>query len=253
MRLVLRARMAWLGVGLAACAFRVASLPLPLSALVPVFCIFTATRLQNDWRDRNHDLKKGKRFASGHPGLFLGLVFSSWALCGLLIVIAALQNRMLALLLLLMVLEGLIYSETRRVPWLPISISVLLSASPAFFPATLTSDVNRMLPLFAVAALFIFGREMLKDLEDSAIDAGYKWTIPVAYGERTAKWLAIGSIVAACAVAATISPWTLGGSIVAVMGLFLFSRDSPLSTTMNWLDIGAALVVVTLVMFPSVP
>jgi 4-hydroxybenzoate polyprenyltransferase len=86
-----------------------------------------------------------------------------------------------------MALAGLLYSEVRKIPWTPISLSALTSGSPAFLPSTLRADAAEMWPLFAAASLLMFGREILKDLEDETIDQGYKWTIPVAYGERATE------------------------------------------------------------------
>ena len=253
MRLVLRTSMACLAVGLAASAFRLAKLPIPLSILAPVFFIFCAARLQNDWRDRYQDRKRGKTFASSHQRLFLLCLLSCWAVCCSLIVIVALHNVLSGLLLAAMALAGLLYSETREIPWLPISISAIASASPAFLPSTLEPNAERMLPLFAAAALLIFGREILKDLEDKRFDGDYKWTIPLAYGDQAAKRLAIASIAGACVAVATISPLAIGGVLVAGIGLTLFYRDTSPAATMNWLDMGAALVIATLVTFPSLP
>lgn len=237
-------------MGLAATAYRLTKLPVPAWTLAAVLCIACATRLQNDWRDRYHDLQKGKTLASAHPKPFMATVLSFWAVCSLLVTTIAIQNRTSALLLVALALAGLLYSEARRIPWAPILLSAIASASPAFLPSALEADVGRLLPLFAVAALLIFGREILKDLEDKTFDAGYKWTIPLAYGYRTAKWLAIASIAGACGIAATISPLAIAGILAAGTGLVLCSRDSAPATTMNCLDAGAALVIGALLLFP---
>ena len=253
MRLVLRTSMACLAVGLAASAFRLAKLQISLSILASVFFIFCAARLQNDWRDRYQDRKRGKTFASSHQRIFLSCLLACWAVCCLLIVIVASRSATSALLLSAMALAVLLYSETRKIPWLPISLFTITCASPAFLPSTLESNTERMLPLFAAAALFIFGREILTDLRDKEFDRTYKWTIPVAYGDRAAKWLAIISIAGACIAVATISPLVIAGILVAGMGLTLFCRDTSPTRTTNWLDGGAALVVAALVTFPPPP
>ena len=238
MRMASRATMAFLAVGLAVSAFRLAKLQLSLATLASVFCIFCVARLQNDWRDRYQDIKKEKKFASSYAKLFLLYLLLCWAVCCLLIGMVALQNKMSTLLLVAMALVGLFYSETRKIPWLPISLSAITSASPAFLPLPLEPDAARML-LFVAATLLIFGREILKDLEDKKFDEDYKWTIPLAYGDRTAKWLVIVSVAGACVFAAAISPLTIPGILVASIGLVLFCRSIPPATTMNWLDAGA--------------
>lgn len=252
-RLVLRTTMACLAVGLAATALRIAGQPVSALTLAAVFLIFCAARMQNDWRDRRQDIKKGKTFAARRPRLFASLLLANWAACGALIGLEALRSVPLALLLAAMVVAGLVYSETRRVPWMPISISVITSASPAFIPSTLVPGAKPMLPLFAAAALFILGRELLKDLDDRPIDGGYKWTIPVAYGERTAKWVAVLSLAGACVACAAISPLTLLGIVVAAVGVTLIGLDGSRSATLDWLDAGAALVILALLVFPTLP
>jgi hypothetical protein len=246
----LRLSMACLAVGLAVTAFRLTRLPLSLSPLAAVFCITCATMLQNDWRDRYHDIKKGKTFASAHPRIFLLLLLSVWSACCLLVGAIALQNAGPALLLAAMAVAGLIYSETRKIPWAPIILTAITSASPAFLPATLAADASRTLPLFAAAALLVFGREILKDLADEKFDAGHKWTIPLAYGDRTAKWLAMLSVVGGCLIAAIISPLVVAGIFLAAIGVVLFWRNISPATAKSWLDTGVAVALAVLVTFP---
>ncbi|MBN9511047.1 MAG: UbiA family prenyltransferase [Alphaproteobacteria bacterium] len=250
MKLALRGSMAYLAVGLAVSAFRITKVPLSFSALAAVFCVFCVARLQNDWRDRHHDIGKGKLLATERPVLFLTGLLAAWMVCGALIAATATHHLQTALLLCAMALAALLYSETRRLQWVPISLSALTSASPVFLPATVEPGAQWMLPLFAAAALLIFGREILKDLEDRRIDGGYKWTIPLAYGDRTAKWLVIASVAGAAVAAAAISPFGIAGVCVVGIGLLLFSRDTSPAMAMHWLDAGAALVIGALVMFP---
>jgi 4-hydroxybenzoate polyprenyltransferase len=249
-KLALRGSMAYLGVGLVVCAFRIANVPLSFSVLAAVFCVFCVARLQNDWRDRYHDVGKGKLFASERPRMFLFVLVAAWAICCALIAITAVGHWPAALLLCGMALAALLYSETRRLRWVPISLSALTSASPVLLPATVVRGTDPMLSLFAAVALLIFGREILKDLEDRRIDAGYKWTIPLAYGDRTAKWLAIASVAGAAALAAAVSPLGIAGVCIAAVGLVLVSRDTAPADAMKWLDAGAAFVIGALVIFP---
>lgn len=242
--------MACLAVGLTVAAFRLAKLEPPVIALAAVFCIACAARLQNDWRDRFHDRKKGKTLASAHPWAFVLGVLASWSVCCLLVAVIAVQSATLALVLAALALAGMIYSETRAVPWLPISLSAAASAAPALLPSALQGGTVQMLPLFGAAALLVFGREILKDIEDEGVDGGYKWTIPLAYGNRTAKWLVVASVAGGCAVAAIISPLAIAGVALAVTGIVLVWRNAAPAATMRWLDAGAALVIIALAVFP---
>jgi 4-hydroxybenzoate polyprenyltransferase len=234
-------------IALAMSAFRLTEHKPSLLVLAALFCIVGATRLQNDWRDRYHDIGKGKALACSRPRLFAGCVLGLWALCCVLIGVVALQSGMTALLLGAMGLIGLVYSEARRIPWAPILLCSITAASPAFLPATLDQGLNRTLPLFVAAALLIFGREILKDFEDKKIDENYKWTIPLAYGERTAKWLVGMSVSGACIVVATITPWAIAGTVIMAAGLVLLRRDVSPQRAANWVDVGAAFAVAALV------
>lgn len=250
MRHALRVSMACLAVGLAVAAFRVAQLAPPLASLGAVFGIACSARLQNDWRDRVHDINKGKTFASVHPRLFLLGLAASWGVCCLLVAVIAVQSPRLALILAALMLAGALYSETRRVPWLPICLSATASAAPAVLPLALGGDSARILPLVGAAGLLVFGREILKDIEDAGFDGGYKWTIPLAYGHRAARWLVISSIGAGCMVVAALSAPAVVGIVLAGIGLVLFWRNASPAATMKWLDAGAALAIIALAAFP---
>jgi len=249
MRHALRLSMACLAVGLTVAAFRLAKLAPPLAILAAVFCIFCAARLQNDWRDRFHDIKKGKTLASAHPRLFLLGVVASWGVCCMLVAAIAVQSAASALALAAIILAGVAYSETRGVPWLPICLSAGASAAPAFLPSA-QGGIAPMLPLFGAAALLVFGREILKDMEDEEFDGGYKWTIPLAYGNQAARRLAISSIAGGCVVVATISPLAVAGVVLAAGGILLVWRNASPAVAMKWLDTGAALVIAALAAFP---
>ncbi|WP_048863408.1 hypothetical protein, partial [Acidisphaera rubrifaciens] len=55
-----RAFMACLAAALAVAAFRVAGVALPPVVVPAVFALACVARLQNDWRDRRHDRRKGR-------------------------------------------------------------------------------------------------------------------------------------------------------------------------------------------------
>ncbi len=213
--------------------------------LVALFIVIaaSATIAHNDWRDKEHDAKKGKTFALNHSKSFGAMVVLLWfaslsGAVGLWIL-----NPWYGILSGLIVVSGLIYSETRRIPLLPVLLVALTSASPTLY-VNLRND--KVLAIFVVSALLIFGREILKDLDDCSHDAGYKWTLPLAFGRHAAKILA-GSIVLILPLVATwISIKTLAGAPFFLMSascLILNKNHRPAKTL---LDIGMVTVIVVL-------
>ena len=108
----------------------------------------------------------------------------------------------------------------------------------------------QMLPLFGAAALLVFGREILKDVEDEEIDGGYKWTIPLAYGNRAARMAR--HVVHRWRMRRrrnhfSFPPWRVLCSRVLAL---CWSGGTLLPPPMKWLDAGAALVIIALAAFP---
>ncbi|MFH1866803.1 MAG: hypothetical protein ABIJ81_01835 [Patescibacteria group bacterium] len=156
-----------------------------------VISVASATMMQNDLRDRFHDIKKGKVFTTKNYNNFWLITVLLWLFSLLLILYGWMYHGSSGLLPLLAVIVGLIYSETRRLPLVPIILVSLTSAAPALFPIFLGYSAPILWYLYIVTVLIIFSREMIKDIEDSLIDGGYKWTLPLYLdlGNHSSKWL----------------------------------------------------------------
>lgn len=163
-------------------------------AFLPALTVFTiacAANLQNDWRDRFHDVKKGKTLALRQPLRFELFLCAVWVLAASLCLVLAQSGYRQAMICVLMIIAGGMYSETRIIPLLPTLLVALTSASAAL----LAGFGYEQIVLFALIFGTIFSREIIKDLMDHEIDAGYKWTLPVAMGSYFSKAVAINLAV----------------------------------------------------------
>ena len=209
----------------------------------------SATMLQNDWRDRFHDVRKGKMLAYQHPGKFLALLSVFWLVSGGLIALAAVHDTSVGIALAILAVAGILYSETRMIPFVPIVLVSLASASPAALPLATGTSSEKLWLLFLSATLVVFAREVTKDLDDKQIDGGYKWTIPLAFGEQRSRILAAVVIVAGLVAAAKVSLAILPAASLAVIAAVALVRGVRPSTSRKYLDAGMALVILTLITF----
>ena len=216
-------------------------------AVAAVFFIASATMLQNDWRDRFHDIRKGKVLACQHAGKFLALLSAFWLVSGGLIALAAVHDTSVGVALAILAVAGVVYSETRMIPLVPIVLVSLASASPAALPLAAGANSEKLWLLFLSAILVVFAREITKDLDDKQIDGGYKWTIPLAFGEQRSRILAAVVIVAGLVAAAKVSLMILPAASLAVIAAVALVRGVKPSTSRKYLDAGMALIILTLI------
>lgn len=232
-------------------SFRITGGAPPAVAVIAVLVIACATMLQNDWRDRYHDERKGKLFALQHQTAFLLAVVVFWTVSLGLIIIAAAENLSMGMMLLLMASAGLIYSETYRIPSAPVLVVSLTSASPALLPMV-AGGVQTSAPwlLFLSMALCIFGREISKDLSDEKIDMGYKWTFPIAIGTKRASILAaITLTVGVVLVMILVSRATFPGALMVMAGALLLVYNHGPDAVSNYLrDLGVTVILLTLIL-----
>lgn len=236
----LRLPVATLAILLAYVSFKISSVDVNSTALVALFFISCATMLQNDWRDRYHDIEKGKILAIKKSHLFFICLDTLWIISFLLILAATAENKALGIILALVALCGVLYSETRRVPFLPIFLVSITSASPTLLPIAIGADWHKIWPLSITAALIILGREITKDIEDAHIDVGYKWTIPVAFGREKAELAAVIAITAGLIVILAISFLALPALIFGLRGVFLIINRGSLRVSRGFLDLSMA-------------
>lgn len=232
---------------LAATGFVLAGMRVSRVATAVVFLGMVANMLQNDWRDRFHDIRKGKTLAYERPRAFLALLTAVWVVDAGLIILASASNAKLGITLATLGAAGMVYSETRRIPVAPIAIVSLVSAGPVILPLADGASSEKLLPLFMSTILVIFAREVAKDIDDEGIDRGYKWTIPLALGGRRSRALAAAAIVLGSAVAAKVSLAVLPGAAIMVAAAVALARGAKPHTVRRCLDAGMALAILALI------
>lgn len=156
--------------------YRLEHLPTNWGLVIIIFILTGLTMLQNDYFDREHDLKKGKRFAYENPKFLLKFLVAGWTLT---LLSAALYYPSQFIFLSLIAGIGFFYSFFRKITGLSHFTVAVLSASPLFLAEMYHS--NQAVIWFSVAVfLGIYAREALKDVEDRVIDQGYKNTLLTA-------------------------------------------------------------------------
>jgi 4-hydroxybenzoate polyprenyltransferase len=213
--------------------------------LIALFIVIVSSAIMahNDWRDKEHDAKKGKTFALNNSKPFKAMVMLLWFASLVSAIGLWILNPWYGILSGLVIVSGLIYSETRRIPLLPVLLVALTSASPALYA---NPKNDKVLAIFLVSALLVFGREILKDLDDCSHDIGYKWTLPIALGKRVAKFLA-GLIVLVLPLVATwVSIKTLAGTPFLLISALCLILNKNHHSAKTLLDIGMATIIVVL-------
>lgn len=177
-------------------SYRVAGLNL-FDAILPAITMFVgfgATMVQNDLRDRHHDRKKGKTHAADHPFGYRVFATILWLITLVLsLVLWQTQGIGLMYITLVAMAIGLAYSELLLVPGLPNLLVAVCSALAVSYPLVIEASTHTAQIWLLFVAVFgaVYGREILKDFEDDTIDAGHKWTWPVAKGEKCARRVAV--------------------------------------------------------------
>ena len=230
-------------------SFVLAKISISWIAVLSVYFIASATMLQNDWRDRFHDVRKGKKLASEHKKAFLALLIVVWMISAGLIAFTIVDNATLGIVLTIVAIVGLVYSETRKIPLVPIVIVSFVSAGPALLPLTNGANSEKLLPLFFSTTLVIFAREITKDLDDKKIDSGYKWTIPLALTERHSRILSAIAIIVGFLIIVKVSLIIFPVTIFAVITGILLVRGAKLSIIRKYLDIEMAFVIFIIIIF----
>lgn len=152
------------------------------------------TMLTNDYVGREHDKLKGKNFASENEYIFLPIIVILWAIIVMLSFVVMFYSRYQGSILLVCAYLGITYSFTKK-------FSMLSAFSVSFASALITllplSKSILSVVLFSSTFLFIFAREIVKDVEDKKIDEiidkkgnVYKKTLPVILKTETALILA---------------------------------------------------------------
>lgn len=176
------------------------------------FFISCASMVQNDWRDRHHDLKKGKCLVLENEWKYFGLVVLMWVVAfSMAIAMAILMPKAVSVIPWAMIFLGLVYSETRKIFLLPMTLIALTAASSALFPV-FQNYHHPIIWMFSVA-MFVASltHEIIKDLEDWTVDIGYKNTLPRKIGTRSSEMVAGILMILAFGLMALITSVTLAG------------------------------------------
>jgi hypothetical protein len=236
-------------VALGYIGFKYASILPDWLTLLGIFFIIAATMLQNDWRDRVHDIGKGKTLAHNKPSLFLSWLLFFWIASCVLITIIFLRHPAAAAMLLVMAFIGSIYSETRQIPLLPVTLVSLTVASPLLLSLAFGAKFTAIANIFIATILIMFGRETLHDIADTKVDIGYKKTVPIVMGHGFARMAATTALIVGCIFGAIASPVTIIGSVFILWGLTFVSKEVLVVEARRRIDIGLLLLALGLLLW----
>lgn len=190
----LRSPRAGVAVLLVLASFKVSHQYIPKEAWAVAFFVVVlcfAVMVWNDWRDRFHDIKKGKLLASSRHRAFLFYAALLWLGSITLALTLAFLNKFFAVIAITLIIGGLVYSELRKIFIVPTLAVAVISATPIFFAlvSQSASSPDALWWLFIIVVAVIFAREVMKDLEDKNIDFGYKATLPLIIGDLNSRFL----------------------------------------------------------------
>lgn len=198
---------------------------LPALAIV---VIASSTMVWNDYRDREHDRKKGKDFAFLNRWRFLAFGLALWLVSVVLsLAIGVFENWPMAYLALGITASGLVYSETRRLPFVPNALVALTAASPVLFPFAAGRHDFRLLLFFLAVVLAIHAREIAKDFDDVDIDPGYKWTLLQRVGQR--RSLVVIEMLLLCTIPLLPPPNQMLAAFVLILMAFFLATSRNIS------------------------
>lgn len=200
-----------------------------------IACALALTVTANAW----NDAADGEIDRIAHPerpvasGQISALTARRIALgCGVLgIVCASLIALSLGAITVVVVLLMLAYS-----PWLkragPVgNVTAALLASLPFLYGAWSSGVPENGVAFAIWAFFLhLAREIAKDIDDAAADAGHRRTMPLRWDPRTVKAIVVGALLIFIAPALAFEGlfWTMLPALVAVtVGGYRVIRGEP--------------------------
>ncbi len=229
--------------------FKYAGVPYSILLLVALFSVITVTMLQNDWRDRVHDIGKGKMLATQKPFLFLCWLIFFWILCVVLVSMVVFKYHFWGILFVGMALVGAIYSEARRIPLLSVTIVTITVASTTLLPMVFGVEFKMLWPLFVSVALIMFGRETLHDIADIEVDRGYKKTVPIVFGDKFARTISTITLLIGCGILISISAASVVGTIFVAWGLSKVYKETRLITSRKKIDFGFLLLCIGLLFF----
>lgn len=224
------------------------------------FLVATFAMLHNDYVDRVNDLKKGRQLAFQHPKQFRIVLIVGWIIIWAIALIPLSSYKFIIPIIVI----SMMYSYTRKIPYLPNLLVAFASASPLIWANSVSIPIISATPnsfMFLAVLSCILGREIVKDIEDAEVDVGWKYT-PVSLGwfskeseQRLACHL-IGGGVGWCILATLIriSQGSIIGILIYVVAVFvcwygsilLYSQDTP-EQEKKYFDRGMMLLLFSLI------
>jgi len=242
-----------MGSSLVLVGARLGQVPLQTVWLKSIFVLATlsATMAWNDWRDRQHDVRKGKTFASENERGFKVFVIVLGVLVASLAVAVLVNDPGCWIAVLGLVTIGCTYNEFRLVPFVPNAIVALGSALPVLF----VSATRESVMIFWATAAVIFAREIIKDYEDVDADRGHKWSLPLMIGPWATAVVAGGLMTAAVvlhlvpanAVADLVQVTLVFVACWTAVDVFHQGQSVRLSWPKSVLDIGVAAYLLSVI------
>lgn len=207
----------------------------------------------NDWKDREHDRKKGKCFASEHSAALCSYWVWLSAVTGMFLLWLAMQDIHVAALCAVVWCVGIAYSYVPHWYLVQNVIVAVCASSPALCGAVYYGSVNAECALtFLLFMSLLFMAEVYKDIEDAPIDSGYKATLPVRIGHIPTVCCLIGlTYIPAMLAVLHPNPWVLRVMYVGAP-LLVFSQACMLLNpervgqtrqVMNWIVTALLLVL----------
>jgi len=238
----------FMGAGLVILGFRITKLPIPWLVPLTSLIILSATMLHNDWRDRFHDIKKGKTLAFKHPQGFLILTLIIWIIAILLTITLWLSDYRLGIIPTIAITIGLVYSETRLIPLMPTMLVAIGTAILPLFPILFE---QKSVVIISISTFFIiFAREVIKDIQDIEIDSNYKWTLPKKLGpEKSYGMISILLFTGLCFIPYS-SSWRINTLIIILLitPFFIILAKEKFKLAKCFLDIELSGIILWLIL-----
>lgn len=219
------------------------------SVVLPVlFMLFMSSTcmVQNDWRDRDHDKRKKKYFASEKPFRFLAFLSVLWLATLILGIALYLQQPKFIFIILFSLVSGITYSETRKIAVVPNLLVALNAGATTLFPVFISDAPPLIIFMFFSVTAIIFAREIIKDVEDVECDVRYKKTLPILIGKKLSKSIAGIIIILASIISLIFSIKTLGGVLFLIASAIYLLSNADHRVAKNILNIGMLLALIAL-------
>ena len=114
----------------------------------------------------------------------------------------------IGLLAFILLTAGINYKASYKYPLMPGIFVAYAAAWPLLIVHVKQTSTQHFLLIFATI-LLVFGREVIKDIDDMQIDEGYKWTLPVKIGERLSRFVVAVLYSGAFLLVVGITPYVL--------------------------------------------